>query len=343
MKLPITNIIKETDQAVTVCFKNNRFFNKLKYKPGQFLTIKIPIDGRIEKRAYSFSSSPYTDKELKITVKKVENGLISNYVNNELKVGQTIAVEKPMGSFYIDPDTKNQKQYALFAAGSGITPVFSILKSVLTKEPNSTVLLVYANLNKENIIFYKELLELLNYYQDRLNVEHILSENTNPKFHSGFITKNIVQKVFAKNHIAFLEEHEYMICGPAGFMKTTKEILKDNHVPVNKIKVEAFKPAKVKVDNKNLISKVTIKLNDKTHIIEVPGDKTILQQAMKENIVLPYSCRSGMCSSCKANCSSGETTMIKGHLLPESEVNEGKILTCVTYPTSEELTIEILN
>lgn len=341
MKLPITNIIKETDQAVTVCFKNNRFFNKLKYKPGQFLTIKIPIEGRIEKRAYSFSSNPYTDKELKITVKKVENGLISNYVNNELKVGQTIAVEKPMGSFFINPDTKNKKQYALFAAGSGITPVFSILKSVLTKEPNSTVLLIYANLNKENIIFYEELLELLNYYQDRLKVEHILSENTNPKFHSGFITKDIVRKVFAKNHIAFLDEHEYMICGPAGFMKTTKEILKENHVPVNKIKVEAFKPAKVKIDSKNLISQVTIKHKGVTHKIEVPGDKTILQQAMKENIVIPYSCRSGMCSSCKANCTSGETVMMKGHLLPENEVNEGKILTCVTYPTSEELTIEI--
>lgn len=343
MKLPITNIIKETDQAVTVCFKNNRFFNKLKYKPGQFLTIKIPINGRIEKRAYSFSSNPYTDKELKITVKKVENGLISNYINNNLKIGEKISIEKPMGSFYIEPDPKNRKQYALFAAGSGITPVFSILKSILVKEPSSTIILVYANLNKENIIFFKELQELTKSYPERLSVEHILSQNTDSLFHSGFITKDIVQKVFAKNHIDFLEKHEYMICGPAGFMATTKEILKSKCIPLNKIKVEAFKPAKVKIDNKNLISKVTIKLNDTTHIIEVPGDKTILQQAMKENIALPYSCRSGMCSSCKANCSTGETTMIKGHLLPENEVNEGKILTCVTYPTSEELTIEILN
>lgn len=343
MKLPITKIIKETDQAVTICFKNNRFFNKIKYKPGQFLTIKIPLNGKIEKRAYSFSSNPYTDKDLRITVKKVEHGLISNFVNESLLVGQKIAVEKPMGSFFIEPNAKQKKQYALFAAGSGITPIFSILKTVLAKEPESNVLLTYANQDQYNIIFFQELNILLDKYPSRLKVEHILSDNNNPIFHSGFITKDIVQKIFAKHHIAFLEEHEYMICGPAGFMAATKEILKAKYIPVNQIKTEAFKPAKVKVNNKNLISNVTIKNQSKTYTLKVPGDKTILQQAMKENIVIPYSCRSGMCNNCKANCTDGSITMMKGHLLPEEEVQEGKILTCVAYPTSEELTIEILN
>lgn len=343
MKLPITNIIQETDQAVTICFKNNRFFNKLKYKPGQFLTIKIPIDGRIEKRAYSFSSSPYTDRELKITVKKVENGLISNYVNTQLKVGQKIAIEKPMGSFFIEPNQTNQKRYILFGGGSGITPVFSILKSVLNEEPDSSVLLVYANQNEKSIIFLEALKNLVSKYKDRLQVEHILSDNTNPNIYSGFITKETVDTIFTKHKISYSKDHEYMICGPAGFMKTTKELLKTNNIPLNIIKVEAFKPPKVKIDSKNLISTVTLKQNGKTHIIKVPGNKTILQQAMSENIVLPYSCRSGMCSTCKASCTSGEVTMMKGHLLPDNEVNEGKILTCVTYPTSEELTIEIPN
>ncbi len=343
MKLPVTNIIKETNQAVTVCFRNNRFFNKLKYKPGQFLTLKIPINGRVEKRAYSFSSDPYTDKELKITVKKVQNGLISTYVNEKMKVGQKIAVEKPMGSFFVDPKVENRKQYLLFAAGSGITPVFSILKSVLFKEPESRVILTYANLDEDNIIFITELEQLSKLYKERFHVEHILSHNDNLNYHSGFITKDIIHKIFKKHELSFSEAHEYMICGPAGFMKTTKDILIANNIIPGHIKIEAFKPPKIKIAAKDLVSKVTIKHKGTDHQIEVPGNKTILQQAMLNNIVLPYSCRSGMCSTCKAQCTIGKTTMTKGHLLPDDEVKSGTILTCVTYPESEQITIEIPN
>lgn len=341
MKLNVTNIIQETDQAVTVCFKNNRFFNKVKYKPGQFLTLKIPINGRVEKRAYSFSSSPYTDKELCITVKKVEKGLVSNFINDKLKTGEKIAIEKPMGSFYIEPNKNSKRHYALFAAGSGITPVYSILKSILDQEPDSKVLMVYANLDYENIIFLNELNALEKKYPDRFNIEHILSINNDPSFFTGFITKEIVDKIFNKYKINYDAKHKYMICGPAGYMKNTKEILKSNGIAPNNIFIEAFKPPKLKLDRNNLISNVEIIYKGKTHKLSVPGNKTILQQAMSDNIVLPYSCRSGMCSSCKANCSSGKITLLKGHLLPENEVAEGKILTCVAYPESEEVTIEI--
>ena len=343
MKLTVTNIIQETEQAVTVCFKNNRFFNKVNYKPGQFLTIKIPINGRVEKRAYSFSSNPYTDKDLRITVKKVEKGLISNFINDKVKTGQRIDIEKPMGSFFIEPNKKTSRQYALFSAGSGITPVYSILKSVLSQEPDSKVIMVYANLDYENIIFLKELKELEKKHSQRLKIEHILSNNTNPTFYSGFITQEIIDKIFKKHEISFEPEHKYMICGPAGYMNNTKEILKKNGISPKNIFIEAFKPPKLKIDRNNLLSKVQIIHKGTTHTIEVPGNKTILQQAMAENIVLPYSCRSGMCSSCKANCSSGKITLMKGHLLPENEVAEGKILTCVAYPESEEVTIEIPN
>ncbi|WP_139957523.1 ferredoxin--NADP reductase [Flavicella sediminum] len=342
MKLAITNIKKETEQAVTVSFKNNRFFNKIKYKPGQFLTLKIPINGRIESRAYSFSSNPFTVKELNITVKKVENGLVSNYINSELKVGQKIDVEKPMGSFYIEPSKNANQQYILFGAGSGITPVYSILTSVLDKEPLSKILLIYANHDIENIIFLKELQDLAEQHPDRFRVEHILSHNTQPNFHSGFITKNLVEKIFKKNSINFTN-HKYMICGPAGYMKSVKEILKSKSVPLNNIQTEAFKPAKIKIDRKNLISQVQIKHKGATHKLQVPGNRTILQQAMENNIVLPYSCRSGMCSTCKAQCTDGEIILAKGHLLPDDEVANGTVLTCISYPKSEQITIEIPN
>lgn len=341
MKLTVTNIIQETEQAVTICFKNNRFFNKVNYKPGQFLTIKIPINGRVEKRAYSFSSNPYTDNDLRITVKKVEKGLISNYLNNDIHKGDKIAIEKPMGSFFIEPNKTNEQQYLLFSAGSGITPVFSILKSVLSEEPNSKVIMIYANQNRENIIFLKELEELQKKHADRFQLEHILSDNSDPKYFSGFITNEIVQKIFTRHKVAFSEAHKYMICGPAGFMNNTKEILKSQGIPVGMIQIEAFKPPKLKIDRKNLTSEVTIKYKGKTHQIKIPGNKTILQGAMSNNIVIPYSCRSGMCSSCKAECSSGQISLMKGHLLAEEEVKNGKVLTCVAYPETEQVTIEI--
>ena len=343
MRLTVTNIIQETDQAVTVCFKNNRFFKKITYKPGQFLTLKIPIKGIVQKRAYSFSSSPYTDKDLRITVKKVEKGLVSNFINTEIKTGEKISFEKPMGSFFIEPDKKTSRQYALFAAGSGVTPIYSILKSVLNKEPDSKVIMIYANVDSKNIIFSKELKELENKHKNRFKLEHILSNNTNSNYYSGFITQEIVEKIFKKHLISFKSEHKYMICGPAGYMKNTKEILKSNGIAPNNILIEAFKPPKLKIDRNNLVSKVKLIHKGTTHTIHVPGNKTILQQAMTENIVLPYSCRSGMCSSCKAECSTGKISLMKGHLLPENEVAEGKILTCVAYPESEEITIEIPN
>lgn len=343
MKLTITNIIKETEEAVTVCFKNNRFFNKINYKPGQFITLKIPLNGRVEKRAYSFSSNPFTDKDLRITVKKVEKGLISTYINTELTKGEKISVEKPMGSFFIEPKKNNQQQYVLFAAGSGITPVFSIMKSVLSEEPNSKILMVYANQNEQSIIFKNELQALEKKHAKQFQIEHVLSENSNSNYHTGFITSEIVQSIFSKHNIEFKEEHKYMICGPAGYMNNTKEILKSNGISPSNIFIEAFKPPKLKLDRKNLISDVTLLYNGNTHKLKVPGNKTILQQAMQENIVIPYSCRSGMCSSCKAECSSGKVSLMKGHLLPENEVAIGKILTCVAYPETEEVTIEIPN
>jgi len=341
MKLLVKDIIKETDDAVSISFKNGNFFKKLKYKPGQFLTIHVPIEKQIHKRAYSFSSNPFTDKDLKITIKRVEKGLVSNFVHDNLKVGDKIKVDNPAGSFFIQPDVKTTRQYVLFAGGSGITPVYSILKSVLSKEPNSKVLLVYANQTIESIIFHNELHQLEKDYPN-LSVEYIVSteDTNNKKYHSGFLTKELLDSIFEKYQLTY-DEHMYMICGPFGYMEKVKEILRDNGIPRSKIKLEVFKLPEVKVSGKDLTSEVTIKFKGEEHVIQVKGNETILQKAMHSNIPLPYSCRSGMCSSCKANCAEGDIKMMDGHLLPENEVNEGKVLTCVSYPLSEKVTIEI--
>lgn len=340
MILKVKEIIRETEDAVTVCFKNGNFFKSIKYLPGQFIMLDFYIGKDTVKRAYSFSSSPDTEKDLRITVKKVKGGYVSNYINNVLKTGDKVKVDIAMGSFYVTPDKKAAKQYVLFGAGSGITPVFSIAKSVLLKEPNSKILLIYANQNKESIIFFNEIKQLAKNYPQNFAIEHVLAENDNSDYHTGFLTLDILETIFLKHELPF-ESHKYMMCGPSGFMDNTLKLLKEKGIRRNQVMLEAFKAPAVKVNSKNLISQVTLKYKNEVYELEVPGDKTILQQAMNNNIPLPYSCRSGMCSTCQGTCIDGETTMSKGHILSDDEVQIGKVLTCVTYPNSEKLTIEI--
>ncbi|OEK08191.1 hypothetical protein A8C32_01635 [Flavivirga aquatica] len=342
MKLLVKDIIEETSDAISICFKNGNFFKKLKYKPGQFLTIHVPIDKLVNKRAYSFSSNPYTDKDLKITIKRVDKGLVSNYLHNNLKVGDKLEVDDPAGSFFIEPESKAKKQYVLFAGGSGITPMFSIVKSILTEEKDSNILLVYANQTIASIIFHDEIKALENQYPERFSVEHIISANkeSQANYHSGLATNKLLGEIFAKHQLSY-SEHTYMICGPFGYMEKIKAILKENGIQREKIKIEVFKMPVVKVTGKKLLSEVTLKIEGEEHQIKVRGDKSILQQAMSNSIVIPYSCRSGMCSTCKAKCVSGEVKMVEGHLLTDRDVDNGEILTCISYPVSEKIVIEI--
>lgn len=340
MILKVQEIIPETKDAVTVCFKNGNFLKKIKYLPGQFIMLDFTIGKDKVKRAYSFSSSPDTETDLRITVKKVKGGYVSNYINNVLKVGDKVKVDVAMGSFLIEPNPEKGTQYVLFAAGSGVTPIYSITKSVLMREPKSKILMIYANQDEESIIFHKEISELAENFKNSFKVEHVLAENTSPHYHSGFLTLEILESVFLKYELAF-DSHKYMMCGPSGFMDNTLKILKEKGIERNQVMLEAFKAPAVKVNSKNLTSEVTLKYKGETYEIQVPGDKTILQTAMNNNIPLPYSCRSGMCSTCIGKCIEGETTMSKGHLLSDAQVESGEVLTCVTYPNSEKVTIEI--
>lgn len=345
MLLTVKEIIHETEDAVSVILNKGGFFNKIKYKSGQFLTVKIPIKNRIEKRAYSFSSSPFTDKFLRITVKKVQKGLVSNYICEKLTAGQKLEIEKPAGSFFIEPDKNAQLNYVFFAGGSGITPIFSIIKTVLEKEPLSKIVLIYANKNEESIIFKKALEDLEEKHPIRLSTEHILEKNTSHKsnYHQDLLNEELTTEIMETHMLAY-PDGKYMMCGPQGFMDKAKEILANNGIARNQIKLEAFSSNFItSSDAKDLISTVTIYKENKKHQISVAGDKTILQAAMSENIMLPYSCRSGMCSSCKAKCVTGEVKMIEGHFLSDEEVANGDILTCVSFPVSSTVGISFLN
>ena len=343
MNIKIEKIVKETDEAVSVYFNNPGFFQKLKYKPGQFLTISIPINGITEKRAYSFSSSPNADKMHSITVKKVKNGLVSNYINNELKEGDSIQVEKPTGGFFVEPNKSQKRKFVMFSGGSGITPMYSIIKSLLNNEQETSILLIYANRDKKSIIFHEELNSLQEKYPNRFQVEHIIEhcQDCKNNYHTGLLTNGLVEVIMLKHEFMF-SECDFLLCGPGGYMEVAKKILTGHQVHSNKIKMEAFTMPVIKMNFNKLISNVTIKQNGTTNTLQIPADKSILQASLSQNILIPYSCRSGMCSTCKAKCLTGEIEMLEGHLLPQEEVNNGYVLTCISYPKSENVEIEIL-
>jgi len=342
MKLVVDKVVKETEDAVSLYFKNSSFFKKIKYKSGQFLTIKLKINSNEEKRAYSFSSSPFVDKDLRITIKKVEKGLVSNFVYDNIKAGDKIKVESPTGSFFFEPDTSKSRNVVLFGAGSGVTPVLSIAKTALDQEENTKVIFFYANRDIDSIIFKDEIATLEKQYPQRLTMVHILENNTTKwgNSYEGYLQQEIVDEVFKQNQLDF-NKSEYYTCGPQGFMDKVKETLYTHGVDRKKIKMEAFTAPKLKFTGKNLKSEVTIKQGGKENNLTIPGNKTVLQSCITNNIKIPFSCRSGMCSTCKGKCVEGEVTMIDGHTLPEEEVEKGYVLTCVTYPASEKVVIEI--
>ena len=340
MILTVEKIIKETEDAVSVVFKKPGLFRTVKYKPGQFLTLKIPINNKIENRSYSLSSSPWLHNFLRITVKKVEGGLISNYICNELKEGQKINADKPIGNFFVEPNKKESKKYVMFAGGSGITPVYSIILSVLEKEPNSKILLIYANRNLHSIIFKKELDQLNTNYPGRITIEHLidnLDSDPGKNYHNERLNSQLLDRLLDKNNTAY-NEGKFMLCGPQGFMDTAVEILENKSVLKHNIKLEAFTADLSKIENE-AANQSTVKAKGVGFeaIIQVEKGKTILQAALEQNLEIPYSCRSGMCSSCKAKCTSGQVNMLDGHLLPEKEVAEGYVLTCISFPISENV------
>ena len=345
MLLTVEKIINETPDAVSVVFKKPGFFRSVKYKSGQFLTLKLPIQNKVENRAYSLSSSPYAHKFLRITVKKVVDGVVSNYICDSLKEGQKIEVEKPTGNFFIQPSARKQRNLVLFAGGSGITPIYSIILSILNKEPKSKITLIYANRNEASIIFRPELTTLLEAHKDSISIVFLLDESIEDSLAANYqvnkISEDLLVSIMEEKEILF-KEALFMLCGPQGFMDAVVDILKSKEVAPEKIKLEAFTADVSKLNESAggaVTSTVVVKGVGGSDTIEVAKGKTILQAAMDQGVEIPYSCRSGMCSTCKARCTSGSAKMMEGHLLSDAEVADGFVLTCVAFPETENLEV----
>lgn len=341
-KLRVKTIDRETPQAVSIGFDVPRKLKrKFRFVAGQYLTIKKKMDGEKIRRSYSICSSPESG-ELKVTVKEVEGGKFSAWANNKLQVGDKLEVFKPEGRFTFESTSaENQHNYAAFAAGSGITPVMSILKNVLESEPHSKFVLVYGNKSPQQTIFFKELLELQANYADRLFIEFVYSKAKEEKSFFGRVERSTVNFI-VKNKFKGHQFQAFYLCGPEPMIDLVSDVLQENKVDKDKIYYELFTPAEEAEMEADVSGKtqVTVMLDDEETTFEMDRKTRVLDAVMEEDLDPPYSCQGGICSSCMAQIKEGKAEMANNQILTDEEIDEGVVLTCQAHPTTPKLRID---
>ena len=349
--LRVKNIVNETADSLTIVFEQPAG-NEVRYKPGQFLTLIAPVQGKEVRRAYSLCSSPFVDQDLAVTVKRVDAGLMSNWLAENLRVGETIKVMEPMGQFTTEYDAAQKRHIIMFAGGSGITPMMSIIKSILLKEPESIVSLIYCNRDIDSIIFKDGLDKLQTKYEGRLHVIHVLDNAPmNWQGYSGLLNHDMLTKLFERMPDWGIEHSTYLMCGPEGMMKNVDSLLALRHIDKKKIFKESFVQGTIdKEQKKEIVSaptaelkerEVTIRYDGQEYKILVPPNKAILETALDQGIDLPYSCQSGLCTACRGKALSGQVKLDEEEGLSQSERAEGYVLTCVGHPLTDDVVIEI--
>ncbi len=341
-KLSIKEIIKETADAVSILFNvPEELKSHYTFVAGQYVNLKVTLDGQEIRRAYSICSAPKSG-ELRIAVKAVKNGFFSKFANEKLAVGNVIEVGTPEGKFTFEPKTDRQKNYAAFVAGSGITPVFSILKSVLEEEPNSTFVLVYGNKSEKDTIFHNQLHDLQLQYVGRLFVQYVYSQSTTDNALLGRIDHTTVNFILKNKH-AEMEFSKFYLCGPEEMINLVSNTLKENNISDSDIKFELFSTSS---NNKEATSgadghtKISILVDSEETTFEMSQQQTLLEAALKQGLDVPYSCQGGICSSCICRITEGAAEMKKNQILNESEVAEGLTLACQAYPTTTTIKID---
>jgi len=341
-KLTIHKILKETPDAVSIHFEIPKELKDIfRFKAGQYLTLETTIDGKKVRRAYSLCSTP-TSELLSVVVKEVKGGSFSVYANKNLREGDTLEVLAPEGNFVFEPNANNKKSYVAFAAGSGITPIMSILKTALEQEPESSFLLFYGNKSPEDTIFMKALLDLQQAHPERFFLEFVFSRKEVDEYQFGRISKAITN-YFLKNKYKNLNPSSYYLCGPEPMIDEVKETLIENGVSKDKIHFELFSTSVEPVVVEGLqdgMTAVTIMLDDEETNFVMPQSKTVLEVVLENDLDAPYSCQGGICSTCIARIKEGAAMMRKNQILTDDEIAEGLILTCQAQPTTSVLKVD---
>lgn len=347
--LKIKDIHQTTSECSIISFEvTDDLKSTFEYIQGQYLTLRADIDGEDVRRSYSICSCPL-DSELKVGIKRIEDGKFSTYATTQLKVGDSVEVMPPNGKFYKDIEPEASKNYIAFAAGSGITPIYSIIKTHLVKEPNSTFTLFYINQNANTVILKDELEGLKNIFLERFRIYHFLTKQSRemPLF-NGRINTEKLDQIFDK--LVKLEDlDDTFLCGPEQMIFLVRDYLKTKGKDEKKIHFELFssgisEEAKKRREASKKTGKVcdvTIREGGKTFDFKLPfGGDNILDAAIANAADLPFACKGGVCCTCKAKLVEGKVDMLVNYALEQEEVDEGFILTCQAMPQSEKVVVD---
>ncbi|MFV0244462.1 MAG: 1,2-phenylacetyl-CoA epoxidase subunit PaaE [Qingshengfaniella sp.] len=350
-RLEVTEIHKETRDAVVVTLKPDaEDMAAFAFTQGQYLTFRRDFDGQELRRSYSICAG-LDEGCLRVGIKRVEGGAFSTWANEELQTGDVIEAMPPMGKFNTPLDPATVRNYLGFAGGSGITPLLSIIKTTLAREPKSTFTLVYANRQVGSIMFREELEDLKNTYLGRLSVIHILkSEGQEIDLFTGRIDAEKMDMLFRLWIDADSVDMAF-ICGPEAMMLTIAESLRQHGLDDAQIKFELFASSQPGRAKKRAASKesagvagntcdVAVTLDGATRAFQMPKDGTsVLDAALENTLDAPYACKAGVCSTCRAKVLEGEVEMAINHALEDYEVKAGYVLSCQCIPLSDKVVI----
>ncbi|MGY3622879.1 1,2-phenylacetyl-CoA epoxidase subunit PaaE [Bradyrhizobium sp. USDA 10063] len=347
-RLAVNDLRRETADAISMTFViPKELASDYSFVPGQYLTLRTMLDGEEVRRSYSICSGP-DDGELRIAVKKVDGGAFSNWAAEDLKAGDELDVMTPTGRFGVTPAPEEARIYVGFAAGSGITPILSIVKGVLAREPQSRFFLFYGNRSTSGMLFLEELEELKDRFMQRLSLFHVISgeEQDIPILHGRLDGEKV--RVLLRSLVPAASVDHVFICGPSGMSEEIEATCRDLGLAEDKIHVERFvsefggKPRPKKIVQPGAPPKALASLiiDGKRREVPVAEDEAILDAALRAGIDLPFACKGGMCSTCRAKLVEGKAEMEVNYSLEPWELQAGFILTCQARPCSDKVVVD---
>ena len=348
--LRIADVRRETPDAVSIAFAvPPEAREEFAFTPGQYLTLRTTLGGEEVRRTYSICSGA-DDGELRVAVKRLDDGVFSRFANESLKAGDVMEVMPPLGRFGLSDTAASARTYVGFAAGSGITPILSIIKTVLKREPESRFVLFYGNRSSASIIFKDALEDLKDRFVERLAVHHVLSREAQEiPLLSGRITGDKVEALLRTvSEVEAIDD--VFLCGPLAMIEDVKAALARLGVPEGRIHVEVFTPSGTPVRAPRPEPKagveaapgatLTVRIDGLTHEVAMRADETVLEAAVRHGLDLPYSCRGGMCCSCRAKVTEGAGVMDQNFSLEAWEQKAGFTLTCQCRPTTPRIAVD---
>lgn len=345
--LKVKDIRRETPDAVSIAFDvPPQVQHEFQYKQGQYITLKVMVNGEELRRSYSICTSPFSERELRVAVKEVVNGRASVFLNKNLNVGDVMEVMTPMGNFSSVLSGSHKKRYVLFAGGSGITPMMSILKSVIYVEKQSHVTLIYANRDEDSVIFDTDIKKIASEHADRVKVLHVYDRPKTPvsDLQQGLLTVEKVKAIIENYGGVYADD--YFICGPVPMMENIKQALEDLKITKEKIHIEYFSAVADAVGKaENLDAHVNSDITVIQYGIATPlklntEGISILDAAIEAGVDAPFSCKGAVCCTCRAKLLEGKVKMDANFALTEAEVEDGYILTCQSHPLTERVVID---